>query len=147
MSQALRWPCWHDPFSMGTIAGTANTTMRDTSQSRILPDDLFLDADQSREARPIWLVREDQTLDSIEGLTAIQRSWLRSMGFKGTPKKHLAVPGADGEIAGVMLGIGNGEKGEPCGPSILLAGQLASRSEERRVGKEGRSGWGAVQSA
>ena len=54
------------------------------------------------------------------------------MGFKGSPKKHLAVPGADGEIAGVVLGIGNGEKGEPCGPSILLAGQLASSLPQGR---------------
>src|SRR5690606_17236724 len=134
MSQALRWPCWHDPFSMGSIAGTANTTMRDTSQSRVLPDDLFLDVDQSREARPIWLVREDQALDSIEGLTAIQQSWLRSMGFKGSAKKHLAVPGADGEIAGVVLGMGNGENGEPCGASVLLAGLLHSSLSTGRYG-------------
>lgn len=106
--------------------------MSDANQNRILPENLFLDAYQGPEARPIWLVREGQDLDGIEGLTSAQRSWLRSMGFKGSPKKHLAVPGADGEIAGVVLGIGNGEKGEPCGPSILLAGQLASSLPQGR---------------
>ncbi|HEX7074685.1 MAG TPA: leucyl aminopeptidase family protein [Hyphomicrobiaceae bacterium] len=90
----------------------------------LIPPGLFLD--QAKEARRIWLLGEGQELDVLPGLTDAQRTWLRSMDFKGAARKHVLLPGEDGAIAGVVLGTGNGQNGDPCGPSALLVGQLAS---------------------
>jgi len=92
----------------------------------LIPQGLFLDPDPTQEPRRIWLVREGQPVEAIEGLSEAQRAWVASMGFKGAAKRHLAVPGPDGALAGVVLGIGNGASGEPSGPSSLLVGQLAA---------------------
>ncbi len=90
----------------------------------LIPPGLFLD--QAKEARRIWLVGEGQELKALPGLTDAQRTWLRSMDFKGAARKHVLLPGEDGAISGVVLGVGNGQNGDPCGPSALLVGQLAS---------------------
>lgn len=100
--------------------------MKDAIGETALPEGLFLDPGRASEARRIWLAEEGRPLDAIEGLTEAQRAWLASMGFKGTTRNHLAIPGPDGEIAGVVLGIGTGDRGDPCGPSSLLAGQLGA---------------------
>jgi leucyl aminopeptidase len=73
---------------------------------------------------PIFLVREGSNL-SVVGTEARQR-WLQTVRFTAAAKKQTLVPDGDGGIAGVMLGLGNGEAGEPCGPSELLTGQLAA---------------------
>ena len=78
------------------------------------------------KAVPIWLVEEGAALAEVAGLSAGQRAWLEAQKFNGAVKKQALLPGSDGAIAGVALGIGNGKSGEPSGPSALLAGQLAS---------------------
>ena len=78
------------------------------------------------KAVPIWLIGEGAALAEVAGLTAAQRAWLEAQKFNGAVKKQALLPGSDGAIAGVALGIGNGKSGEPSGPSALLAGQLAS---------------------
>ncbi len=89
----------------------------------LLPEGLFLDPDPSAKARRIWLVGEGQ---EPEGLTEAQRTWLKSMSFKGAARKNVAVPDPEGALAGVALGTGNGAGGDPCGPSSLLIGLLAA---------------------
>ncbi len=85
------------------------------------------------KAVPIWLVEEGAALAEVAGLSAGQRAWLEAQKFNGAVKKQALLPGSDGAIAGVALGIGNGKSGEPSGPSALLAGQLASTSPGRHV--------------
>ncbi len=94
--------------------------------NNLIPEGLFLDSDRARDARRVWLAGEGQKLEALSGLTDVQRSWLRSMDFKGTARKHILLPGEDGALAGVVLGTGNGQNGDPCGPSGLLVGQLAA---------------------
>ncbi|MFV0367363.1 MAG: leucyl aminopeptidase family protein [Hyphomicrobiaceae bacterium] len=77
-------------------------------------------------ARPVHFLHSEQTAADIPSLTPEQRSWLEATGFEANARKQAVVPGADGGIAGVLLGVGNGTAGEPCGPSELLLGQLAS---------------------
>src|SRR5262249_8063621 len=54
----------------------------------------------------------------------------KATGFTGAAKKQALLPGDEGRIAGVALGTGSGDSGEPCGPSALLAGQLAASLPE-----------------
>ncbi len=91
----------------------------------LLAKDLFLDPDPTKETRRIWLVGEGQ-VGSLAGLSDPQRAWLDAMGFTGAARKQVAIPGAEGGLAGVVLGVGDGARGEPCGPSALLVGQLAA---------------------
>jgi leucyl aminopeptidase len=102
--------------------------MTDNEKPKIglVPTGLFLPADATIPARPIWLVSESEPVDQIGGLTPAQRAWLAAVGFTGTAKKHATLPAGDGTLAGVVLGIGDGASGEPSGPFTLLLGQLAS---------------------
>ncbi|MEQ1611777.1 MAG: leucyl aminopeptidase family protein, partial [Hyphomicrobiaceae bacterium] len=76
------------------------------------------------QALPIWLVRKDQPLDTIAGLSPTHRAWLTSQGFAGQAKRHVLLPGPDGQPHGAVLGIGGDAAGEPCGPAELLIGLL-----------------------
>jgi leucyl aminopeptidase len=58
-------------------------------------------------------------------LSPAQTRWLEASGFRGGPKQHALLPAPDGGIAGVLLGVGDWNAGEPCGPSELLLGHLA----------------------
>ena len=73
---------------------------------------------------PIWAVEKDASLEALP-LSAAQRTWIEGVGFKGTAKQQTLLPGADGRVAGVLFGIGDGSAGEPSGPSELLIGHLA----------------------
>lgn len=88
-------------------------------------EDVFA-ATGTEGARAIHFLRSGQTTADIPILTPEQRSWLDAIGFEAQVRKQAVVPGADGGVAGILLGIGNGSAGEPCGPSELLLGQLAS---------------------
>ena len=85
---------------------------------------LFEPSSAKGASRRIWLVRAREPIDSIEGLTARDRAWLEAQGFNGQAKRHHLLPGSDGEPAGIVLGIGDGLTGEPCGPAELLTGLL-----------------------
>ena len=88
----------------------------------ITPADILLAPDQAKGARPVWLVGEAAA--DLEALGQQERAWLEQLRFKGTPKRFAVLPGATGEIAGAVLGIGKGRTGEPAGPGDLLAGAL-----------------------
>jgi leucyl aminopeptidase len=88
---------------------------------------------------PIWAVEKDASLEALP-LSAAQRAWIEGVGFKGTAKQQTLVPGADGRVAGVLFGIGDGLAGEPSGPSELLIGYLAQSlpSGSYRLASEAR---------
>ena len=94
------------------------------AQVTTAPRDLFEAAGATSPALPIWLVAGGRPLDQIAGLSREQQAWLAAQDFKGQAKRHVLLPGADGRPAGAVLGIGEGDTGEPCGPAELLAGLL-----------------------
>jgi len=73
----------------------------------------------------VHLLGGDGDLGSL-GYSAAQRRWLDTVRFKPSAKKQAVIADEHGGLAGVVLGLGNGNAGEPCGPSELLTGQLAS---------------------
>src|SRR5688572_2592536 len=90
------------------------------------PTDVLSPHDTAESSTPIWLVSDTEPLAKIEGLDAASLRWLDSTRFTGAAKKQAILPGAAGAIGGVALGVGNGDLGDPSGPSELLMGQLAS---------------------
>ncbi len=80
-------------------------------------------ADRAAAAIPIHLVASDAA--APPGLTKAQTAWLDATEFTGAAKKQALVPGEDGSVAAVLLGTGQGQTGEPCGPSELNMGVLA----------------------
>lgn len=78
-------------------------------------------------AVPIHLVRSADDLAAVPGLDGRQRTWLEASGFQSSAaRKQALIPGPDGSVSAVALSVGNGRSGDPCGPSELLIGQLAS---------------------
>lgn len=78
-------------------------------------------------ARRIHLIQSGTKPSAIAGLTSGQQRWLEDCGGDiASARKQTLIPSADGGIAGVALGVGNGTAGDPCGPSELLIGQVAS---------------------
>lgn len=59
-------------------------------------------------------------------LDAAQQAWLAAQNFSGGAKRSVLLPNADGKVSAVAFGIGNGQQGEPSGPSELLAGLLGA---------------------
>jgi leucyl aminopeptidase len=74
---------------------------------------------------PIRFVRSNDP-ETLASLDDIQKAWLAAQKFTGTAKRHVLIPAIDGRIAMVAFGLGDGERGEPSGPSELLTGVLAS---------------------
>ncbi|HWK32902.1 MAG TPA: leucyl aminopeptidase family protein, partial [Hyphomicrobium sp.] len=70
------------------------------------------------------MAKKGAPLDDLP-LSPEQRTWIGAVGFKGTAKQVTLLPGPDGQIAGVLFGLGDGAAGEPSGSSELLLGQLA----------------------
>lgn len=78
-------------------------------------------------ARLIHLVRSNTNPADIPRLTAEQHRWLGECSNEiAAARKQTLLPGPDGSLAGLVLGLGNGTAGDPCGPSELLVGQVAS---------------------
>ncbi len=63
----------------------------------------------------------------MRSLAPQQATWLRGLGFKAAARKHAVLPGADGSVAGAVLGLGDYEKpgAEPASTSLgVLPGVL-----------------------
>jgi leucyl aminopeptidase len=60
------------------------------------------------------------------GLGVAQQAWLAAQNFSGSAKRIVLVPSPEGKVSAVAFGIGNGQQGEPSGPSELLAGLLSA---------------------
>lgn len=73
---------------------------------------------------PVWALADGA--DLTQAGSSEQQKWLETMRFSTAAKKQAVLPQADGTLGGVAFGLGNGLAGEPCGPSELLMGQLAS---------------------
>ena len=72
-----------------------------------------------RAARPVHLVAKDGVEGA--GLDAAALAWAKANGFSGDAASSLLIPGATGEVAGALFGVGKpGENG-----SSLATGSLA----------------------
>ena len=93
-------------------------TTTETTPILLQPDALFED---TPHGVPLSFARDGAAMPVDE--TAL--AWLEAVKFTSAAKKQALIPGANGTMAGAVLGLGNGAAGEPCGPSELLIGQLA----------------------
>lgn len=84
---------------------------------------VFADGPEHEADTPIWLLAEGASPGTI---AASHSRWLETVRFTTAAKKQALIPDGAGGLEGVVLGLGNGQAGEPCGPSELLTGQLAS---------------------
>jgi leucyl aminopeptidase len=82
---------------------------------------VLVPADSKRKSIPVWLVRGGDWARQAP-LTEAQRAWAEAQGFKGGGRKPLLLPGADGALAGVLLGLGEGR--DPMDKAELAAGLL-----------------------
>ncbi len=92
---------------------------------QLLPADILPAARAQTKAVPVRLVAECAAGDAAAGLGPVAAAWLGASRFVAAAKKQALLPAADGGLAAVVLGGGNGRAGEPSGPSDLLVGQLA----------------------
>jgi leucyl aminopeptidase len=63
---------------------------------------------------------------ALKSLGETEKAWLKTQRFTGAAKRHVLIPGAEGALASVAFGLGDGRQGEPSGPSELLLGALSS---------------------
>ena len=100
--------------------------MTDTVQPQTLAtcSSCFVAPGASPVAASVWLIRQGTDLATVDGLSSAHRSWLSSQSFSGQAKRYVLLPGPDGAPAGAVFGLGDGNAGEPCGPSELLVGLL-----------------------
>jgi len=91
-----------------------------------IPDTSRVFAAMDAETRPIWLVGDGD--DPAAALTeaGISPQWLQAGTVSPKAKRVALLAGRDGNLGGAALGIGDGNAGEPCGPSDLLLGLLPS---------------------
>ncbi len=101
------------------------TPPKPASEPRDQSKDVLLPSDSPAPSRPIWVVRPSGLEEFLTSLPAAQAAWLKAMGFKGAARKHVLLPGADGAIAGVVLGLGDSaDKAGAAEPSSSLLGLL-----------------------
>ena len=58
------------------------------------------------DSRPLWLVTEADLPRWLEGQPADIATWVRANGFQGERHRVLTLPGAQGQIAGAVAGLG-----------------------------------------
>ena len=105
-------------------------TDKSSGPSALSPTDVLAPHDTAGPSTPIWLVSESQPVARLTGLDDTAKAWLERTRFTSAAKKQALIPGPQGALAGIALGIGNGSAGDPSGPSDLLMGQLAASLPE-----------------
>lgn len=84
---------------------------------------VLLAADAKKRSLPIWLVRSAEGVREA-ALSGAQRAWVEGQGFKGAARRHVLLPGADGSVAGAMLGLGEARGGDTMDRPELALGLL-----------------------
>ena len=84
---------------------------------------VLLPADTKKKSVPVWLARNPGWLREAP-LSEAQRIWAEAQGFKGAARKHVLLPGADGALAGAVLGLGEERAGDPMDKPELAVGHL-----------------------
>ncbi|MEL7048073.1 MAG: leucyl aminopeptidase family protein [Pseudomonadota bacterium] len=95
------------------------------------PAQIFQDRDAAAAGDPpvpVYLV-STPLKDALKAcdLTAVQHAWIEAIGFRAATGEVALVPGVDGTLAKVLLGLGDDAEAQPCGPKEFLAGALANK--------------------
>ncbi len=85
---------------------------------------VLLPTSRAKSARPIIGVTRDRLAGLKSDLGKAQRAWVEVNGFGGEAGQWLTLPGPDGEIERVLLGLGNGQAGEDAFHAARLASAL-----------------------
>lgn len=89
-------------------------------------DTVFGEPDNKNPSIPIYFAGESQSDASWQNrLSEIAQRWLETTAYTPKAGAHTLVPGEDGALAAVIMGVGDGQRGEPSGPSELLLGKVA----------------------
>jgi leucyl aminopeptidase len=75
--------------------------------------DLFVAASAAPEAIPIWFVTADNFRALRESLPGPARAYCDAAGFEPKAAQSLLLPGADGRLSGVLLGLDAANKRDP----------------------------------
>ena len=75
-------------------------------------------------SRPIWLVRPRELEAAAATLGPVAANWAKASGFKGGARRHTLLPDAQGNVAGALLGLGDGADLAPSEPAETLVGLL-----------------------
>jgi leucyl aminopeptidase len=86
---------------------------------------VLLPAATEQKSVPIWLARDARWMREAP-LSDMQKAWVEAQAFRGTGRKHLGLPGAGGELAGVVFGLGDARANDPTDRAELALGSLAS---------------------
>jgi len=89
-----------------------------------IPDTTEVYATSASHARPVWLIADGDDPAAAITEAGISADWLKANALSGKAKRTALLAGSDGSLAGAVLGAGDGNAGEPCGPSELLLGLL-----------------------
>jgi leucyl aminopeptidase len=93
-----------------------------TDETRV--DRLYLPAASPAPVRQIHLARPASMQDLRGQLSIAQRAWLDALGYKAAARKHALLPGPDGDLAGVILGLGDLPERPGAEPGPVLVGLL-----------------------
>jgi leucyl aminopeptidase len=75
------------------------------SFTRVTQPEMLLTSDPG-DSRPLWLVTEADLPRWLSEQPAQTATWVRANGFQGERHRVLTLPGADGQIAGAVVGLG-----------------------------------------
>ncbi len=85
--------------------------------------DFGLATQDTKEARPLWLV-DEQALDTWRArLPAAAARWVTESGFQAEAQRLVLLPGPSGEILGAALGLGKAGPRENLDPWCLASAQ------------------------
>ncbi|MGE0752035.1 MAG: M17 family metallopeptidase [Variibacter sp.] len=88
--------------------------------------DVFAAANDKADAVPIWFVDTANYDARRDALGAAGRAFAEAAGFESKAGRHLLVPDAKGQLAGVLLGVASGAKRDPFAagrlPGLLPSG-------------------------
>jgi leucyl aminopeptidase len=87
------------------------------------PAAVLVPAAAEQRSVPIWLARDASWVREAP-LSDAQKAWAAAQGFKGTGRKHLALPGPAGELAGIVFGVGEARANDPMDRPELALGAL-----------------------
>ena len=93
------------------------------TNSALASTSALLPADAAAKSIPVWLARDPGWMAQA-GLTDAQKAWIDAQGLKGSARKHVLLPAADGSIAGVVLWLGEARAGDPMDRAELAIGAL-----------------------
>jgi len=85
---------------------------------------LLLPASKAKSACSIVSVTAKEATKGKAGLSPVQRAWVEANGFAGERGKWLALPGEEGRIERVLLGLGDGGPGDDPFAAARLASAL-----------------------